>query len=89
MIYTAVITQKGQVTIPKVIRDKLGVKPRGKVMFIQDEQGDFSIHKLATLDQLKGSLTIPKQLQELSDQDWDKKVSTAITHDYKKTLKSS
>lgn len=89
MIYTAVITQKGQVTIPKIIRDKLGVKPRGKVVFVQDAQGDVIIQNLATLDQLKGSLNPSKQPRGLTDQDWDQNVSKAIVHDYNKTTKGS
>lgn len=31
------ITEKGQVTIPKAIRDKLGVGPGSEVMFVERE----------------------------------------------------
>lgn len=31
MVYTASVTQKGQVTIPKAIRDQVGIKLRGVV----------------------------------------------------------
>lgn len=33
------LTSKGQVTIPKAIRDHLGLKPGNKVTFLSDRQG--------------------------------------------------
>lgn len=33
------LTSKGQVTIPKAIRDHLGLKPGHKVAFVADRQG--------------------------------------------------
>ena len=33
------ITSKGQVTIPKAVRDRLGLKAGGKVVFSVDETG--------------------------------------------------
>ncbi len=33
------VTSKGQVTIPKSIRDRLGLKPGSKVVFSMDEKG--------------------------------------------------
>ncbi len=35
----ATVTSKGQVTIPKPIRDRLGIKPRTKVAFSLDKDG--------------------------------------------------
>lgn len=42
------VTRKGQVTIPKHIRDKLGIEPGGEVEFI-DEGGD-GVRLLAARD---------------------------------------
>lgn len=33
------ITSKGQVTIPKHVRDRMGVKPGDEVIFVEDEGG--------------------------------------------------
>lgn len=41
---TATITSKGQVTIPKKIRDKLGLKPGDKVDF-EVEKGDLKVSR--------------------------------------------
>lgn len=40
---TATITSKGQVTIPKKIRDKLGLKPGDKINFELNEQGKLEV----------------------------------------------
>lgn len=33
MVYTATVTQKGQITLPKELRDKLGIRKYEKVKF--------------------------------------------------------
>ncbi len=37
---TTTVTSKGQVTIPKAVRDLLGIKPGSKVDFRRNEEGD-------------------------------------------------
>lgn len=39
------ITSKGQVTIPKAVRDQLGLKPGSKVTFVRGSDGRYVIEK--------------------------------------------
>ena len=50
------LTSKGQVTIPKEIRDELGLKPFDKIEFVS-ENGRVRLRKaLPSLEELMGSL---------------------------------
>jgi AbrB family looped-hinge helix DNA binding protein len=40
---TTVVTQKGQATIPKPIRDLLGIKPGSRVDFVPDPDGSVRV----------------------------------------------
>ncbi|GJQ57467.1 MAG: AbrB/MazE/SpoVT family DNA-binding domain-containing protein [Candidatus Scalindua sp. AMX11] len=51
---TAKLTSKGQITIPKKIRDKIGVSPGDKLQF-EEKDGLFYIKK--------GSVTIIKEMR--------------------------
>ncbi|MDE0154472.1 MAG: AbrB/MazE/SpoVT family DNA-binding domain-containing protein [Gammaproteobacteria bacterium] len=56
----ATITSKGQVTIPKPIRDKLHLKAGDKVEFMLEEDGNLRIAPVtASVTQLKGMLSKP------------------------------
>ena len=43
------ITVKGQVTIPKTVRDALGLSPGERVVFTSDGKGEFVVRKAAPL----------------------------------------
>ena len=66
------ITQKGQVTIPKSIRDHLGLKPGDKVVFAANDAGRIEIQPailkregmLAALKDARQHLT-PEFLEDL------------------------
>ena len=62
----SVITRKGQVTIPKPIRDQLGLEEGEKVMFIS--RGDEVLLKVlrGTVLDLKGSITPSARPEEFS-----------------------
>lgn len=42
------VTSKGQVTIPKAIRDHLDIGPGSKVNFVMNDQGDIVVRKAET-----------------------------------------
>jgi len=45
----SVVSEKGQVTIPKKIRDRLGIRPGGSVEF-REEHGRLIVEKAASRD---------------------------------------
>jgi antitoxin PrlF len=49
------VTSKGQVTIPKEVRDALGIKPHDRIDFVV-EDGYATLRRLPTLEELAGSL---------------------------------
>ena len=67
------VTRKYQVTIPKEVREELGIKIGDEVVFVKNERGEFVIKKLERrkryLNVLKdavGALRIDKkQLEEI------------------------
>ena len=70
---TAVVTSKGQITIPKPVRDGLGVETGDRVEFVEFERGVYTV-VAATRDirDLKG--TIPKPAKPVSVEDMNKAV---------------
>ena len=46
------ITTKGQMTVPKVVRDRLGLRPGDELEFIE-EDGTFRLRKRVTPDVFK------------------------------------
>lgn len=70
---TAVVTSKGQITIPKPVRDGLGVETGDRVEFVEIERGVYSV-VAATRDirDLKG--VIPKPAKPVSVEDMNRAV---------------
>ncbi len=70
---TAVVTSKGQITIPKPVRDGLGVETGDRVEFVELERGVYTVIA-ATRDirDLKGLL--PKPAKSVSVADMNKAV---------------
>ncbi len=70
---TAVITSKGQITIPKPVRDALGVETGDRVEFVELERGVYTV-VAATRDirDLKG--VIPKPAKPVSIEDMNRAV---------------
>lgn len=58
----AKVTSKGQVTIPKEIRDKLHLNPGDKILFEVTEQGEVKIStQKKSVKELRGILQRPDQ----------------------------
>ena len=73
----ATITAKGQVTVPKVIRDKLRLKPGDRIDFLLDASGELRVTPVtASVKQLKGMVPRPRKPVTLEQMD------DAITRTY-------
>lgn len=46
------VSERGQITIPKAVRQRLGIKP-GQVLEMREEDGAVVAYKAATLDSLR------------------------------------
>lgn len=81
------VTQKGQVTIPKVVRDKLGMKPSDKILF--ELQGSTFIGRPApTLESLYGMFHVVGK-KPLTKKQMKKIISDAVVEKYNKKLAQS
>ena len=55
---TATLTSKGQLTLPKVLRDELNLKPGDKVDFVRDSAGGYRLKPANTdVRELSGFLS--------------------------------
>lgn len=68
---TTTMTSKGQVTIPKPVRDALGLKPGGQVQFVMQSNGNIVVKaavkakKKAGIEKYRGSLKAGMSTDEL------------------------
>ena len=71
---TAVITSKGQITIPKSVRERLGVDAGDRVEFVETDNGVFTV-VAATRDvkELKGM--VPKPAKPVSVDDMTRAIA--------------
>ena len=66
----ATITSKGQVTLPKPIRDRLHLKPGDKIEFLLDETGTLRVVPVtASVTRLKGMVPKPARIVSLEEMD--------------------
>lgn len=73
----ATITSKGQVTVPKPIRDKLHLKAGDKVEFMLEEDGNLRVAPVtASVTQLKGMLFKPPA--KLSIAEMNEAIATSV-----------
>ena len=68
IMITATITSKGQITIPKDIRDLLDLHAGDKISFIEDEDGSINLIPIKKpLSALKGLVPKPKEAVSVED----------------------
>jgi AbrB family looped-hinge helix DNA binding protein len=63
----AVVSEKGQVTIPKRLRDRLGIKP-GEVLEFEDDHGRLVARKISSTDPVEavyGILKLNRSVDEI------------------------
>ena len=66
----ATVTSKGQVTIPKPIRDRLHLEPGDKIDFVLDEAGDVRVTPVnVPVARLKGMVPKPGSPVSLEQMD--------------------
>ncbi len=66
----AIVSEKGQVTIPKALRERMGIRP-GQVLEFTAERGRLVARKLVDddrFDRLRGILTLDRPVDELIDE---------------------
>ena len=74
----ATVTGKGQVTIPKPIRDRLHLEPGDKIDFILDEAGDLRVTPVtAPVARLKGM--VPKPGSPVNQERMDEATARSAT----------
>jgi len=74
----ATITSKGQITLPKALRDQLQLSPGDRVEFILDEDnGVRMLPRLVSVRNLKGIL--PKPAKPVSLEEMDEAIANAVT----------
>ncbi len=62
------MTSKGQVTVPKPVRDQLGLKAGDRVEFIVDEEGFARMVPVSrSIRELKGMVPPPERTMSLED----------------------
>ena len=67
---TATLTSKGQITIPKEIRDQLNLKPGDRIAFVTDKDGQVVLKpKNGDLSRLVGMLHRPGVYRTLEEMD--------------------
>ncbi len=66
MSYQSKITSKGQVTIPKDLRDRFGLKEGEEVLMVPENEGILLKHRMDSMRSLRGLLREEVDLKKAS-----------------------
>jgi antitoxin PrlF len=64
---SATLTSKGQVTLPKSVRERLGIESGDRLEFIESEHGFLVVAVTRDIRSLKGIVSRPKQPVTIED----------------------
>jgi AbrB family looped-hinge helix DNA binding protein len=73
------LTQKGQATLPKAVRDFLGVKPGDKIKFFMHPDGSVVILPVAPAARLRGMFSSPLR-RPATDEEFDAAIEREAAH---------
>ena len=74
----ATITSKGQITLPKAVRDRLNLKAGDKLDFLLDDNGNLQVFPVtAQVTELKGM--VPKPTGRISLEEMDNAIKSGAS----------
>jgi len=85
-MYITTITQKGQATIPVLIRNRMGFKPGQKVVWTQ-ENGDVKLRPARDFFSFRGSIKLKRKFSQKLIHDEEKAAQEYVVGQYLKKLK--
>jgi antitoxin PrlF len=88
MSATSAITTKGQITLPKAIRDRLGVKPGDRVTFREQVDGKIVV-EAATVDLLSLCGVIKPKVRGVTVEDMNEAIGQVAVERFKRSAGKS
>lgn len=80
---TATLTSKGQLTLPKEVRERMGLKAGDQVVFLPNGQGGYDVMPKRPLTELFGSLPnngvhlTTEEIDQAIDEFWEMRANRA------------
>jgi len=74
------ITRKGQVTIPKEIREKLSLK-ESDILIVSNKNNMIIMEKMTPFLELKGSVKVPDEIKNLSWKEIEERASQSMAQE--------
>jgi antitoxin PrlF len=82
---TAKVTSKGQLTIPKQVREALGIKPGTKVDFYEGEKGEYIFRpRTGSIMDLRGC--VPKLDHVVTIEEMNEGIADAVAESFLKSV---